>query len=295
MIKGKDEIRCVVPSGDICGEGAVWQPDESALYWTDINRFLVHRLKPVTQAVNTWFFDEPVTSVNLTTSPDRLLLVFGSKVGLWSPGTHPHVETITQLQCAPAMRYNDARIDPLGSLWVGTMRNNVGPGGEDLDVKFGDGVLYRIDPDRTESEWKDGVGISNTLAWSPDQRAFYFGDSSTNIINRYDYDPVTGAISGERPFFVAYKGALDGSVIDSESFLWNTRPGAGCLVRIAPNGQVDRVVSLPVSKPTTCTFGGNDLKTLYITSARSDEQFSGSVFALETDVGGLPEGRFRLL
>jgi len=79
-----------------------------------------------------------------------------------------------------------------------------------------------------------------------------------------------------------------------EGFLWNARPGAGCLLRIAPNGHVEQTVKLPVSRPTTCAFGGDDLKTLYITSARSAEQYSGSVFALQTQVRGVPAGRFRL-
>jgi len=82
--------------------------------------------------------------------------------------------------------------------------------------------------------------------------------------------------------------------MDAEGFLWNARPGAGCLLRIAPNGHVEQTVKLPVSRPTTCAFGGDDLKTLYITSARSAEQYSGSVFALQTQVRGVPAGRFRL-
>src|ERR1039458_7542902 len=158
-----DEIRCVVPAGDICGEGAVWHPEQNALYWTDINRFLVHRFDAGSQATNTWIFDEPVTAVNLTTDPELLLLVLGSKAGLWSPRTHPQVQTIFRLPAAPEMRFNDARVDPRGSLWVGTMRNNVGPQGENLDVTFTDGALYRIDPEGGASEWKKDLGISNTV------------------------------------------------------------------------------------------------------------------------------------
>jgi sugar lactone lactonase YvrE len=205
------------------------------------------------------------------------------------------VDTIFRLGAAPEMRFNDAGVDPRGSLWVGTMRNNVGPHGEDLDVAFSDGTLYRIDPDGTATEWKSGIGLSNTVAWSPDGKRFYFGDTHANTISQFAYDETMGAIAEERPLLNGYQcGAPDGSAMDAEGFLWNTRPGAGCIIRIAPNGRVHQTVSLQASRPTTCAFGGEDLQTLYITSARSGEQYSGSVFALHTNVCGLPARRFRL-
>jgi sugar lactone lactonase YvrE len=85
LMKMGDEIRCIVPAGDICGEGAVWHPGQNALYWTDINRFLVHRYDPGCHTTETWLFNEPVTAVNLTTDAKLLLLVVGSNIGLWSP------------------------------------------------------------------------------------------------------------------------------------------------------------------------------------------------------------------
>jgi len=287
-----DEVQCVCPAGDICGEGAVWHPEERALYWTDINRFLVHRLDPQDGSVRTWLFEEPVTAVNLAADPARLLLVFGSRVGFWSAATHPRVDTLYRLAEAPGMRFNDASVDPRGSLWAGTMRNNVGPHGEDLDVKFGDGTLYRIDPNGATTVWKQGIGISNTVAWSPDRTKFYFGDSVANAIHRFDYDVATGEISGEEPYLVGYTGAPDGSAMDIEGFLWNTRPHASCIVRIAPNGGIDRVVALPASNPTTCAFGGDDRRTLYVTSARSADQLSGSLFAIRTEAPGVAESKF---
>jgi sugar lactone lactonase YvrE len=295
MVTISDEVQCVCPAGDICGEGAVWHPEHHALYWTDINRFLVHRLDVADDSLKTWMFEEPVTAVNLTTDPDRLLLVFGSKVGLWSQQTHPRVQSLYHLAESPDMRFNDASVDPRGSLWAGTMRNNVGPQGEDLHVSFGDGTLYRIDPDGSASVWKQGIGISNTVAWSPDRTKFYFGDSIANTIGRFDYYAKTGEIANEQPFLTGYeRGAPDGSAMDVDGFLWNTRPGAGCVVRIASDGSINRVVPLAASNPTTCAFGGDDLKTLYITSARSGEQLSGSLFALRTETRGVPENRFRL-
>jgi len=285
----QSEIRCAVPAGDICGEGAVWDSEQGALYWADINRFIVHRYLPSAKATESWLFDEPVVSVNLTTIPGQMLLVLSARVAFWSPDTHPNLAVVYGLPAAPVMRFNDAKVDPRGSLWVGTMRNNVGPGGENLD-----GVLYRIDPDGSASEWMHGIGIANTLAWSPDHSTFYFGDTIANTIYSFAFDPLNRAISARRPFFTGYdKGLPDGSAMDAEGCLWVTRPFAGSLVRVRPDGSIDRTVPLPVSNPTTCAFGGPDLRTLFITSARSSQRLSGSLFAIAMDVPGDPVGRFR--
>lgn len=286
---------CVAPVGDRCGEGAVWHAAEQAVYWTDINRFLVHRFEESTQSVRTWVFDEPVTAMTLTERDDTLLVVFGSKAQFWQPATNRLGRVIFELPAWPLMRCNDARVDPRGSLWIGSMRNNVGPEGEDLRVDFKDGVLYRVDPDDTVSEWKDGIGISNTVAWSPEGDRFYFGDTVANVIYAYEYDKATSNISEERRFLDRFpRGVPDGSTVDSQGFLWNTRPHAGCIARFSPSGNLDLAVELPIPNPTTCTFGGADLKTLYITSAGTGQRLSGSLFAVKTTVAGLPENRFRL-
>jgi len=177
---------------------------------------------------------------------------------------------------------------------VGTMRNNVGPHGENLDVPFDGAVLYRLDPDGSVTEWMDGIGISNTLAWSPDKSTFYFGDTIANQVYAFSFDKGSGAISERRSFMDNFeRGLPDGSAMDAEGCLWNTRPNASCLARVRPDGAIDRLVSLPVLKPTTCAFGGSDLRTLFITSARSEEQLSGSLFSLPLDVPGQPIERFR--
>ncbi len=289
-----DEAVCVAPVGDRCGEGAVWHEKEQALYWTDINRFLIHRLDEATQSVKTWLFEEPPTALIRTDRDDTLAVVFASHVALWKPATNEKLETVFHLEESPRMRCNDARADPKGSLWVGTMKNNVGPDGADLDVSFNDGVLYRLDPDGTVIEQKHHIGISNTLAWSPDRKRFYFADSPANVIYAYDYDRMTGKISGETRFLDQYaQGEPDGSTVDAEGYLWNCRPAAGLIVRVAPNGTIDRTIPLPIKKPTTCTFGGADLTTLYVTSAASNERLAGGLFAIHTNVKGQPENLFR--
>jgi len=290
---------CVAPAGDRCGEGAVWHAAHSAVYWTDINRFLIHRLTLDDKCVRTWSFDEPVTALTLTDRDDVLAVVLGSSVILWEPASDVRHKPIYRLAGWPSVRLNDARADPRGSLWAGSMRNNVNPDGSSREAGGKDGILHRIDTDAGVTIHKRDIGISNTLAWSPDRRHFYFGDSPANTIWSYDYDCDTGTIQNEAVFFAGFdRGLPDGSTVDAEGYLWNCRYDGGCIVRLSPEGTIDRVIEMPVRKVTTCTFGGADLKTLFVTTASVDaapgERLAGGLFAIQCEVSGQEENRFRV-
>jgi sugar lactone lactonase YvrE len=290
---------CVAPTGDVCGEGVVWHEAHAAAYWTDINRFLIHRFTPADQCVRTWFFDEPVTSLTLTDRDDALAVILGSQVIAWEPGSDKRNEPVYQLDQWPKVRLNDARADPRGSLWMGSMRNNVNPDGSAGAAGGRDGVLYRLDPDAAVTQWGCDIGISNTLAWSPDGRRFYFGDTLENIVWVHDYDRATGSIQNRQPFLQNFpRGLPDGSCVDAEGYLWNCRFFGGCIVRVAPDGQIDRVVEMPVRNITTCAFGGADRNTLYITTATAEappgDRLAGGLFAIRTETEGQPENRFAI-
>jgi sugar lactone lactonase YvrE len=177
------------------------------------------------------------------------------------------------------------------------MRNNVNPDGSTGEAGGRDGILYRLDPDRRVTIHRKDLGISNTLAWSPNHRRFYFGDTLANTVWSYDYHPTTGDIAGETPFLQDFsRGLPDGSTVDAEGYLWNCRFFGGCIVRVAPDGRIDRIVEMPVQNITTCTFGGPNLKTLYITTAMAEapagDRLAGGLYALESEVPGQPENRF---
>jgi sugar lactone lactonase YvrE len=179
------------------------------------------------------------------------------------------------------------------------MRNNVNPDGSPGQAGGEDGILYRIDPDGNVSVHRRNVGISNTLAWSPDRRHFYFADSLANVIWVYDYDPATGNISNETPFLKDFpRGLPDGSTMDAEGYLWNCRYYGACIVRVAPDGSIDQVIEMPVRNITTCTFGGSELKTLYVTTAAAEalpgDRLAGGLYALQTTVAGQAENCFHI-
>lgn len=289
---------CVVPAGDRCGEGPVWSPEEQAVYWTDINRFLIHRFDPANGCLRSWFFDEPVTAITLTGSEGTLAVALGSRLIWWKPRGDERREHGFRLEGWPSVRLNDARPDPRGSLWAGSMRNNVGTDGTASEAGGTDGTLFRIDPDGSVTEYKCGIGISNTMAWSPEADRFYSADTLRNEICVYDYDRKAGTIANERRFFADFaRGLPDGSAMDSEGYLWNCRHGGACIVRIAPDGNIDRIIEMPVQNITSCIFGGSDSRTLFVTTASlgapAGDRLGGSLFAIAAGVAGLPPNRFQ--
>ncbi|MEP2784983.1 MAG: SMP-30/gluconolactonase/LRE family protein [Pseudoruegeria sp.] len=293
--------RCTVQSGDVCGEAATWDADRGLLYWCDINRFLLHVFDAKIDTVTTTQFDEPVTAISLTDKDGWLLIALGSGLILFNPETRAREDLANgALAGWPELRFNDGRSDPTGAFWIGSMGNNVGPKGEALPPTDGMGALYRYRSGTGLVAFETGIGIPNTLCWAPDDRTFYFGDTLKNEIRAYPFDPATGDIGDATSFFAGFeRGLPDGSAMDAEGYLWNCRFGGGCIVRIAPSGDIDQVIDMPVENITTCTFGGADLKTIFITTAGAERagqgSLEGSIFTLRVKTPGLAENRFSVI
>lgn len=149
----------------------------------------------------------------------------------------------------------------------------------------------------------DGVWIPNGLAWSPDDRPLYLADSHRKLIFAYAFDSEAGEIRDRRVFVDtgAYVGVPDGAAVDAEGFLWSAQWDGHCVIRYAPDGRINRIVELPVTRPAACAFGGPGLETLFVTTARfrlpgevlAAEPLAGGVLALEVGARGLPELRHR--
>ena len=291
--------RCIVAHGDWCGEAATWSAGEGAVYWVDINRFMIHCFVLQGERCRTWFFDEPVVALSLTTDPARMLVALASRLILWRPEDDSRTDQGMRLDDFPKARLNDGRSDPHGTFWVGSMGNNITAQGEAQEVAQGLGKLFSVKADGKSHLWREDIDIANTMCWSPDGRTLYTGDTIANVIRAYDVDPDTGDISGERPFFEGFdRGLPDGSSVDAHGFLWNCRYGGGCIVRVGPDGTIDRVIDMPSENITTCTFAGPDLSTLLVTTASMGrppgDRLAGNLFAIDTNVRGLEENRFQL-
>ena len=284
----------VTPHRATLGEGPFWDAPEQALYWVDIAGKQALRLQG--DNVRIWQMPEHVSAFIPCASGDALVTLSSGvyRLDLDSPGLDPRLTLLCIADPQPGNRPNEARCDALGQLWLGTMQNNIGEQGEDLPIKRRSGGLFRVAGDGRVTPLLNGLGIPNTLLWSADGTTLYFGDSLDATIYQY---PVAadGFLSppevwrGPHPL-----GGPDGSAMDADGFVWNARWDGSCLLRLAPDGQVDRVIELPVSRPPSCVFGGADLRTLFITSAASptNHPLDGALLSIRVDVPGVLCTRF---
>lgn len=278
---------------DILGESPIWHEGEQALYWVDIRRPAIRRLEAGSGRIDTWPMPDMVGSIAFA-DDGRLLVALTESVSLWDRATGALEPLASRPSRIDGHRFNDGRCDRQGRFWVGTMHNI---------TRAPEGVLYRLDGRSALAPAMSGICIPNSLAWSPDGRTMYFADSLRHAIYAYEFDISTGQLGEQRLFAATEAPAFpDGSTVDAEGFLWNAEFNGSRLVRYAPDGRIDRVVALPVPRPTCCAFGGPGLATLYITTASqnmSDEErraqpLAGALLAMDVGVRGLPEPRFAL-
>jgi sugar lactone lactonase YvrE len=171
-----------------------------------------------------------------------------------------------------------------------------------IDESHGAGALYCLHPDLTVQRMVPNVSVSNGLAWSLDHTTMYFVDSPTRRIVGFDYELGSGSIGNERTIFQVPEGAgfPDGMTIDAEGHLWLALWEGGRVLRVDPTvGAISDEIVMPVSRPTSCCFGGPDLEDLFITSAsnlpahqRRREPQAGGVFRVRPGVKGLPASDF---
>ena len=247
---------------DCIGEGPLWSIAEQVLYWIDIGRRRVYRKPLEDPQPRSWILpDYPGCLAEL--APGKIAVTMGEGVQALSLESGA-----IELLCAarnrrPGTRFNDGKVDPMGRLWVGTMQNNFAPDGTEVSIDRFDGALHRFDTDGNVDTVEIDVGIANTLAWSPDLTRFYFGDSLKGVLFVYDFDAGSGAVFNRRTFYdVPGLGIPDGSAMDVDGCLWNARWDGSVLFKITPEGKLDKVIQLPIPRPTSCAFGGEDLKTL---------------------------------
>ncbi|MEX2202676.1 MAG: SMP-30/gluconolactonase/LRE family protein [Actinomycetota bacterium] len=178
-------------------------------------------------------------------------------------------------------RSNDAKCDPAGRLWLGTMSD----AGDDPV-----GSLYRVDADLSLTRVLEGMTISNGLGWSPDARRMYFVDSPTRRVDVFAYDVGVGDAS-DRSVFVEtadFPGVPDGLAVDEEGCVWVAMHDGAALVRFSPDGLHVGTLDIPVPRPTSCCFAGPSLDRLVVTTAASDDGTGGDLFVCDVGVAGMP-------
>lgn len=288
------DISVVLRARAEIGESPVWSQRTQELYFVDIAGQAIHAYRPSDRRHRVFGLPDLVTSVSLR-ERGGLVLSLRKTLAFYEPETD-HLELLADPEPdRPGNRFNDARCDPQGRLWAGTMSAD--------DWLAPTGAVYRLDPDRRVTRMIDEVACSNGTGWSPDGRTIYHTQSFRYAIHAYDFDAETGAIANRRTFVTLPPdggGFPDGLTVDEHGFVWSAQPVYGRVVRYDPDGGVDRIISLPVSRGTSCTFGGPDHRTLFITSATetlteaqiAEEPLAGSVFACSPGVRGIPASLF---
>lgn len=274
---------------DRLGECVLWDEHDSAVWWTDIEGRRLHRLDWPSGALATYSTPARLASFAFIEGRREILAGFEHGIAVFDPNTGGMGPLCRPDGLVEGLRLNDGRVDRQGRFWIGSM------------VERGDAAaahLYCTDGTMTAIHLNE-LGIANGLAFSPDGSVCYFADSRERIIWRFALDPETGALS-ERTIFARSSGMScpDGATVDSEGFLWSAQWGGGCVLRYSPDGRIDRVLEVPVSRPSCVAFGGRDLGLLFVTSAGSGlapgETGAGDLFVYNVAVRGLPESRCRI-
>ncbi|HEY9064661.1 MAG TPA: SMP-30/gluconolactonase/LRE family protein [Burkholderiaceae bacterium] len=297
MIRSDEgHVRVAIASASALGESPFWHPTEQALYYCDIPGHTLQRFDPATGELAHWDFDTDVASAAPMLGGSLLLAM---RDGLWR--FDPASGARTRLAAPPydgaKERFNDGKCDPQGRFWVGTIYEPRDPALASLH-RYARGKLERQ---------CGGITVSNGLAWSPNGRTMYWSDTKAHTIYAFDFDPLLGELSRQRVFasfapkvagqpLAEYGGRPDGAAVDAEGCYWVAMFEGQRILRLSPDGEPLREVRLPVRCATMPCFGGADLKTVYVTTAREnrpaaeliEQPYAGCVLAFDVDVPGLP-------
>ncbi|OJH35084.1 SMP-30/gluconolactonase/LRE family protein [Cystobacter ferrugineus] len=297
-MSGASQVRCVLRARALNGESPVWDERSGRLFWVCLREPALHAFDPRTGEDTAWKMPAWIGCFGLTPTGAVVALRTGLFEFTLSDGS------LRFLAPAPfdsrRFVFNDGGVDRQGRFWAGPMYEPLEPG----DASDAPRALpfWRYDG---AGKWHPGtapVQTANSMTWSPDGRTMYHGDTSQKTIWASDYDTETGTPSNFRVFARITEGTgPDGATVDRDGFVWCAIHGAGKVVRFDPSGRVEREVRMPVQYPTMPTFGGERLRTVFVTSAnhtlseeeRRQRPEEGNLFAFEAPVPGIPRADFR--
>ena len=277
------------------GEGPLWDPSRKLICWVDILNGHIHEWSTVSKTLNTLHVGQMIGAMAICNDGNYIAAIKDG-FGFVNPKTG-EVEMIENPEGhLPGNRFNDGKCDPAGRFWAGTM-----PLSEDKPT----GSLYMIAADRSAVKREGDITISNGLAWSLDHKVLYYIDTPTLEVVGYDFDMENGNITNKRTVINIPKeeGFPDGMTIDKEGMLWIAHWGGWQVTRWNPStGKKLSAIKLPVSNVTSCIFGGESMKDLYITSARKGlsaaelekQPLAGSLFVIkESGFTGVEANKFK--
>lgn len=291
----RSPLRCLWEAGAVLGEGTCWSGSEQCLYWVDILGHRLHRCDAAGGQRREWLFDDTISAVAECRDRPGLAVTLRRGLALFDPEGSRLVRLHEPEPERTGNRFNDGKCDVRGRFWAGSM---------DFDCQAPTGALYSFGADGQGRRAADlGWAVTNGPTWSLDGHTMFVNNTLEREVRAYSFDPDTGRLANPRPWlrFGAHDGYPDGMTTDAEGRLWIAHWGAACVSCHDPSTARELLrVPLPTSHITNVAFGGPDLRTLFITSARfglGDEQLAaeplaGALFAIDTDATGLPAHRY---
>ncbi|HEY0519969.1 MAG TPA: SMP-30/gluconolactonase/LRE family protein [Ilumatobacteraceae bacterium] len=283
-------VNIAVNHPDHLGEGPVWDDRSGELVWVDISGRLIHRWNPATGEEQSRPTSGDVGAVVLCADGAMVVAI---ECEIWRVDANDRWTLLGSVEPKPGVRFNDCRADPRGRLWAGTLHR---------DRQHGEAALYCLEPGGELKMVLPNRTISNGIGWSPDGSTMYYIDSTTQCVARFAYDLDTGQL-GDRTVLAEIEtsdGLPDGLTVDADGCIWVCLFSGARLRRYRPDGVLDREIALSLTNPTCPGFGGADLRTLYVTTARhrlTEEQLqrepdAGALLQLDVGVAGVLAHRF---
>ncbi len=289
VVEADVEFELVLDSRSHLGEGPVWDEVAQQLVWVNLIRGEVHRFDPADGSDTQLDVGAPVGAAAVRESGGYVLAIESGFATLSASG---ELEQLVDLGLGPTHRANDGKCDAFGRFWAGTNAYDFTPGRS---------TLWRLDTDGTATAAVTGMTLSNGLGWSPDSSTMYVIDTIPGILSAYDFDGATGELSSARVLVDFAESEMpDGMTVDAEGCLWVAMYAGGEVRRYRPDGELDVRLPVPVANPTSCAFGGPDLRDLYVTTGHQlddpgelgPDSHLGSLFRCRPGVAGLPAGRY---
>ncbi|MCH2315872.1 MAG: SMP-30/gluconolactonase/LRE family protein [SAR202 cluster bacterium] len=265
------------------GEGPLWHPMERQVYWSDIPQGRIFRLNPFSRRHEQIYEGRIVGGYTIQSDGSLLLFMDRGSVAVWRDGKLEYL--VNEMEGEADNRFNDVAADPAGRVFCGTMPT---------DTRSA--TLYRMDTDGSITTVLEGVGLSNGIGFSPDQKQMYYTDSLARKIYIFDYDIDSGDITNQRVFVeTPDDGSIpDGMTVDAEGYVWGARWDGSSLYRYNPDGEQVVQIQFPAKKVSSVIFGGVDLTDMYVTTAGGGNKAeegpgAGGLFRLNVGVQGKPE------
>ena len=265
------------------GEGPLWHPMERQVYWADIPRGRIFRLNPFSRRHEQIYEGRIVGGYTIQSDGSLLLFMDRGSVAVWRDGKLKYL--VNEMEGETDNRFNDVAADPAGRVFCGTMPT---------DTRSA--TLYRMDTDGSVTTVLEGVGLSNGIGFSPDQKQMYYTDSLARKIYIFDYDIDSGDITNQRVFVeTPDDGSIpDGMTVDAEGYVWGARWDGSSLYRYNPDGEQVVQIQFPAKKVSSVIFGGVDLTDMYVTTAGGGNKAeegpgAGGLFRLNVGIQGKPE------